>query len=109
MRGQTYVILSIVFIIIVSIFAVTNVETVEVNYLFWSGNSPLILVILFSVLMGGIITVAASAKKLFGFKKTVKKQKEENEDMRKILQKNGLLEKNKNTTLEKNESKNRLK
>jgi len=36
MKGQSYVILAIVFIIIIAVFAVTNVEAVEVNYLFWS-------------------------------------------------------------------------
>lgn len=70
MKAQTYAILSIVLIIIVSIFAVLNVGSVEVNYFFWKGDSPLILVILFSVLMGGLITGAA------GFKKNVRLQRE---------------------------------
>jgi len=70
MKAQTYAILSIVLIIIVSIFAVLNVGSVEVNYFFWKGDSPLILVILFSVLMGGLITGAA------GFKKNVRLKRE---------------------------------
>lgn len=101
MKGQTYVILSILFIIIVSIFAVTNVEAVEVNYLFWSGKSPLILVILFSVLMGGIITAAAGAKKMFGLQKNYKKQLEENNEMKKTLEKHGLINKSKKTETKK--------
>ena len=58
MKNQTYVIFTIIFAIIISIFAVLNVGAVEVDYLFWSGKSPLIFVILFSVLLGGILTTA---------------------------------------------------
>lgn len=90
MKGQTYVILAIIFVIIVSVFAVTNVETVEVNYLFWSGRSPLILIILFSVLMGGIITFAVGAKKIFHLQRAFKKLQTENSKMEKKLQDNGL-------------------
>ncbi|HLR71487.1 MAG TPA: LapA family protein [Pseudogracilibacillus sp.] len=65
MKGQTYVILSIIFIIIISIFAVLNIDVVEVNYLFWSGSSPLVFVILFSVLLGGILTFVVGSRKYF--------------------------------------------
>ncbi len=69
MRGQTYVIISIILVILVAVFAVTNVDAVEVNYLFWSAESPLILVILFSVLMGGLLVGAASSVRLYQLKK----------------------------------------
>lgn len=69
MRGQTYVILSIVVIILIAVFAVTNVDSVEVNYLFWSVESPLILVILFSVLMGGVLAATAGSVRLYHVKK----------------------------------------
>lgn len=65
MKGQTYVILAIILMIIIAIFAVINVDPVLVNYFFWTGESPLILVILFSVLMGGIITAAVGTVKMF--------------------------------------------
>lgn len=55
-KGQTNFILALVFALIVAIFAVFNVDAVEVNYLFGTGQAPLILIILGSVLMGGIIT-----------------------------------------------------
>ncbi|OZU89852.1 hypothetical protein CIL03_01555 [Virgibacillus indicus] len=90
MKAQTYVILAILFVIIVAVFAVTNVEPVEVNYLFWSGKSPLILIILFSVLMGGIITAASGMVKMYKMQKELKMYKNENNEMRKILKKNGL-------------------
>ncbi|MEC5422070.1 lipopolysaccharide assembly protein LapA domain-containing protein [Virgibacillus sp. C22-A2] len=90
MKGQTYVILAIIFVIIVAVFAVTNVEPVEVNYLFWSGESPLILLILFSVLMGGIITASVGAVKFFQLQREVKRLQTENKKMSSKLQDNGL-------------------
>lgn len=69
MKGQTYVILSILFIILIAVFSVLNISQVEVNYLFWSGSSPLIFVILFSVLLGGILTTVVGSKKYFSLKK----------------------------------------
>lgn len=72
MKGQTYVILAIVFTIIISVFAVLNIDEVEVNYLFWSGSSPLIFVILFSVLLGGLLMMMVASKKYFQLKKQMK-------------------------------------
>lgn len=93
MKGQTNVILAIIFVIIVAVFAVTNVEAVEVNYLFWRGESPLILIILFSVLMGGVITFAVGARKMFQLQREVKKLHADNDRMNKTLQKHGLVKK----------------
>src|SRR5690625_1693521 len=69
MKGQTYVILAIIFIILISVFAVLNVGVVEVNYLFWRGSSPLIFVILFSVLLGGVLTMLVGSRKYFELKR----------------------------------------
>src|SRR5690625_3291404 len=68
MKGQTYVILSIIFVIIISVFAVLNIDPVEVNYVFWSGASPLIFVILFSVLLGGVLSMVVGSKKYISLK-----------------------------------------
>lgn len=92
MRGQTYVILAIILVIIIAVFAVTNVDPVEVNYLFWSGESPLILIILFSVLMGGIITATVGMLKMFKLQREIKKLQMENKNMNKTLGDNGLVE-----------------
>src|SRR5690625_39457 len=84
MKGQSYVILAIIFVIIVAVFAVTNVDAVEVNYLFWSAESPLILIILFSVLMGGVMTATVGARKKYQLqreKKTLKKHYQTIEQM----------------------------
>ena len=69
LKGQTYVILAILFVILISLFAVFNITAVEVNYLFWRGTSPLIFVILFSVLLGGILTTVVGSKKYFSLRK----------------------------------------
>ncbi len=75
MKGQTYVILLILFIILISVFAVFNITDVEVNYLFWKGSSPLIFVILFSVLLGGVLTMIVGSKNYFTLKKENKKMR----------------------------------
>lgn len=76
MKGQTYVILTILFIIVISVFAVLNVANVEVNYIFWKGESPLIFVILFSVLLGGVLTMVVSSKRYISLRRENKRLNE---------------------------------
>ncbi|KAB8134767.1 DUF1049 domain-containing protein [Gracilibacillus oryzae] len=78
MRGQTYIILAVVFAVVIAIFAVINVDPVEVNYLFGTGEAPLILVILFSVLMGAVITAAVGIFRLIRLQRELRMLKEEN-------------------------------
>lgn len=87
-KGQTYFILSILFIILISIFAVLNISMVEVNYLFWRGSSPLIFVILFSVLLGGVLTMVVGSRKYLLLKRTNKRLLAELNDL-KGQEKNG--------------------
>lgn len=91
MKNQAYVILLIIALIVVSIFAVTNVAAVQVNYLFWTGESPLILVILFSVLMGGIITATSGSVKFYKMRREIKHLQQQKEEMKKVLKKHHLL------------------
>ncbi|UOR12208.1 LapA family protein [Halobacillus amylolyticus] len=65
MKGQTYIILALIFALLIAVFAVINVDPVEVNYLFGTGEAPLILVIIGSVLMGVLITASAGAVRFF--------------------------------------------
>ncbi|GGA44707.1 LapA family protein [Paenibacillus physcomitrellae] len=58
MKIQWSLILALIFALITAVFAVINVEQVEVNLLFSSVKLPLILLILGSVLLGGIIVGA---------------------------------------------------
>ncbi len=92
MKGQTYVILGIIVLIIVSVFAVTNVESVKVNYLFWTGESPLILVILFSVLMGGLITAAVGSMRIIHLQRENRFIKTERDQFENLLREHHLLD-----------------
>ncbi|WP_087971780.1 LapA family protein [Oceanobacillus rekensis] len=108
MKGQTYVILAIILVIFVAVFAVTNVEPVEVNYLFWTQESPLILVILFSVLMGGIITASVGVVRIYRLQRDIKLLKAENDTLTKKLEESGLpiesIKKDSKADLEDNDS-----
>lgn len=92
MKAQSYAILSIILVIIIAVFAVINVSSVEVNYFFWKVESPLILVILFSVLMGGLITGAAGIMKIYRLQHEKKELMAEKKQMEKILQKHKLID-----------------
>lgn len=65
--------MAILFALLVAIFAVMNVEAVTVNYLFGSAEWPLIILILGSVLMGGIITGSVGFIRIYALQKQVKK------------------------------------
>lgn len=69
MKNKVYVSLAIIFGIIIGIFSVLNLKNVDVNYIFWQGHSPLIIVILFSVLLGAILTATIMSQKLFGLRR----------------------------------------
>ncbi|SEO34911.1 Uncharacterized integral membrane protein [Amphibacillus marinus] len=82
MKGQAYIISALVFALIVAVFAVINVDPVEVNYLFTTAESPLILLILVSTLFGGLITGGFGIYHLIGVRKKVKLLEQENERLR---------------------------
>ncbi|MFD2926078.1 LapA family protein [Halobacillus naozhouensis] len=65
MKGQTYIILALIFALVIAVFAVINVDPVQVNYLFGTGEAPLILVIIISALMGVLVTALAGAVRFF--------------------------------------------
>lgn len=90
MKGQTYVIIAIVLMIVIAVFAVINVDPVVVNYLFWSAESPLILVILFSVLMGGLTTTIVGVVKFFRMQKEISKLHHENTKFKEKLEQLGV-------------------
>ncbi|WP_419871633.1 LapA family protein [Candidatus Pristimantibacillus sp. PTI5] len=54
MKGQGILISALVFAFLIAIFAVINVDSVQVNFLFTKTTLPLILVILASTLLGGL-------------------------------------------------------
>jgi putative membrane protein len=56
MKLQWSLILSLLFAIIIAVFAILNIDPVQVNYLFGSTHLPLILIILFTALLGAAIS-----------------------------------------------------
>lgn len=85
MKGQFNLLLGVVFALIISIFAVINVDPVTVNYLFGQAECPLVLVILFSVLMGGIISASLSVFRTMGLKRQNKVLVHEIEQLKKRM------------------------
>lgn len=82
MRGQVYIISAFVFALLIAIFAVINVNSVEVNYLFTTAESPLIIIILTSTLFGGLITGGFSIYHLIKLRKKFRALEFENNSLR---------------------------
>lgn len=73
MKTQWMLILGSVFSVIIAIFAVINNRTVQVNYMFGEMNSPLIIVILLSFVIGLLVSASFSLVKLISLKSENKK------------------------------------
>ncbi|GAF12303.1 hypothetical protein JCM19045_1476 [Bacillus sp. JCM 19045] len=73
MKAQTAFIVGVIAAILIAVFAVMNVESVPVNLLFTQAEWPLILIILFSVLLGAIVAGAMSVIKLHQQKLEIKR------------------------------------
>jgi uncharacterized integral membrane protein len=52
----------VVLAVFITVFAVLNLEEVKVNWIFGSGKAPLIVVILISLLAGGLIIYVAERR-----------------------------------------------
>ncbi|GKU76263.1 lipopolysaccharide assembly LapA domain-containing protein [Paenibacillus sp. L3-i20] len=72
MKGQGMLISAFVFALVIAIFAVINVESVQVNFLFAKTTTPLILVILVSTLLGGLTVGLFGMIRIYKLQKTVK-------------------------------------
>lgn len=79
MKFQWTLLFGFLFALIVAVFAVINVDNVTVNYLFGESKWPLILVILGSVLMGGLIVGSVGIVRIYSLQRQVKFLKRENE------------------------------
>jgi lipopolysaccharide assembly protein A len=78
MKGQWSLLLAIVFALIVAIFAVINVDPVTVDFLYKTASIPLILVIIGSVLMGGLIVGSVGLYRMFLLQRQLKRLRAEN-------------------------------
>lgn len=85
MKGQWGLIIGLVVALLIAIFAVINMDVVFVNYIFGTAQWPLVIVIIFSVLMGGILVGGVNVYGTYKLKNHVKKLELENEDLQKEL------------------------
>ena len=88
MKGQWGLILGIIAALFISIFAVINVEAVRVNYLFGTAEWPLILVILSSVLMGGILVGAVGMVKVYRLQNEIRRLNRNDNSEKPSIEKN---------------------
>ncbi|MGF2617215.1 DUF1049 domain-containing protein [Rossellomorea vietnamensis] len=82
MKIQWNLILGLIFALIVAIFAVINVDPVRVNYLFGEAQWPLILVIIGSVLMGGLIIGSVGLFRIYVIQRKLKALQKENDRLK---------------------------
>lgn len=72
MKTQWLILFGLLFSVIIAIFAVANVDSVPVNYLFGEAEWPLILVILGSALLGFLLSGVFALGRLYGLRRKVK-------------------------------------
>lgn len=72
MKSQWMLLLSFVFALIIIVFAIANVESVEFNYLFGTMSTPLILIIALSTLFGGLTVGLLGMLRIYVLQRKVK-------------------------------------
>ncbi len=82
LRFQWNFILGLIFALIVAIFAVVNVDSVRVNFVFGHTEIPLILIILGSALLGGLIVGMFGIFRQYKQQRQIKKLEKEIEQLR---------------------------
>lgn len=82
LRFQWNLILGLLFALIVAIFAVVNVASVRVNFVFGYTEIPLILIILGSALLGGLIVGMFGILRQYKQQRLIKKLEKEIEQFK---------------------------
>lgn len=72
MKFRWLLVLAFLFAVIITIFAVVNVDTVTVNFVFGEAEWPLVLVILVSALMGVLLSGTVALVKIFSLQKNIR-------------------------------------
>lgn len=80
MKAQTGLIMGLILALIIAVFAVINVNSVEVNLLFGTGEWPLIIVILVSVLLGAMVAGFLSMFRIYKLKAEVRRLRKASDD-----------------------------
>jgi lipopolysaccharide assembly protein A len=74
MKFQWLVLLAFLFAVMITVFAVVNVDPVPVNYVFGQAEWPLILVIIGSAVMGFLLSGTVALVKIYSMQKQLKAQ-----------------------------------
>jgi lipopolysaccharide assembly protein A len=110
LKVQWNLILALIFALIVAIFAVVNVESVKVDYVFGTAYLPLILIVLGSALLGGLIVGSIGLFRNFMLQRKVKQLSKEKgqleEKIEELEKKNGSLEKREVSLHDESDTKN---
>ncbi|WP_088007270.1 LapA family protein [Indiicoccus explosivorum] len=77
MKTQWFLIIGLLFAVIIAVFAVNNVDSVPVNYVFGESEWPLILVILASALAGALLSGSIAMFRNYKLSRDVKKLRKE--------------------------------
>ncbi len=101
LRFQWNLILGLLFALIVAIFAVVNVDSVRVNYVFGYSEIPLILIILGSALLGGLIVGMFGILRQYRQQRQIKKLEKEIEQLKSVKVEEKPVEKKSNDSTEK--------
>lgn len=72
MKFQWLVLIALLFAVLIAVFAVVNVDTVPVNYVFGQAEWPLILVILVSALLGFLLSGTVAFVRMYSLQRKVK-------------------------------------
>ncbi|HSJ38355.1 MAG TPA: lipopolysaccharide assembly protein LapA domain-containing protein [Planococcus sp. (in: firmicutes)] len=72
MKFRWLVVLAFLFAVMITIFAVVNVDAVPVNFVFGEAEWPLVLVILVSALMGFLLSGSVALVKIFSLQKQIR-------------------------------------
>ncbi len=99
MKFQWSLLIGLIFAVIIAVFAVVNVETVPVNYVFGNAEWPLILVILGSALLGALLSGSVAIFRSFVLQRRVKHLEKEVTSKESII----ATQQNEISTLQKNE------
>jgi lipopolysaccharide assembly protein A len=82
MKGQWGLIVGLVVALLITIFAVINMDVVTVNYMLGTAQWPLVIVIISSVLMGAILVGGVGVYQFYKLRSQLKKLQTENDELK---------------------------
>ena len=87
LKFQWHLLFGLLFAVIIAIFAVVNVNAVPINYVFGNAESPLVLIILCSALLGAAISTFIAMFRTVQLNRRIKELLRENNEKEIIIAK----------------------